>query len=575
MNIFKNQGLDSSSTLSKHFMPHQIAWIQAERAIHEQHRQAVALAEKSVRIGWTYADAFKNVRKRLWFKNRDYLFATKDYPSALEYVRQCYQFAEVFNLTRSVISHGEESLSLNRLDANGRPSSFTDEVKIGVIKFDNGSRIIAFSASPQAMSVYGGDVGLDEFAKHPNARLLWETAQARVTWNFDLAIWSSHDGEDTLFNEFAQEARRVCVETPQPGCVFLGAPASRRLQVASQEQEHAGETPALPGPGGRLASPWNIYFRVTLSDAIRFGLVDRINRARGTNIKAEQFLSDCRARARTEEIFEQSYMCNPLGAASNHIVEWSAIERCRADYEIERVHLEAEEIGRRFGQFNPHRAERRQDQIEEFLRSSFPVLFQQCRRSLSPAREERDGERRAFSSNDPRFRLGFDVAASGQGDLATIYIDEAQGDELWLRALFTCRTEDWHFLKTVLFYFMHRLPGVQAAGDESGLGRQICWDAASLFGERFLKVNFSGKKHDLGFALMNQLSVVQKRFPRSEGDIAADYFALLKTHTGTRWAFSEGRNSLNGASHCDIAWAGALATHAHIEPAEAPWALVC
>jgi len=74
-----------------------------------------------------------------------------------------------------------------------RPSA--SEVKIGVIKFDNGSRMIAFPASRQAMAVYGGDVGLDEFAKHPNARLLWETAQARVTWNYDIAIWSSHDGE--------------------------------------------------------------------------------------------------------------------------------------------------------------------------------------------------------------------------------------------------------------------------------------------------------------------------------------------------------------------------------------------
>ena len=63
--------LDSASRLAKHFMPHQVAWIQAEEAIHAQHKQAVALAEKSVRIGWTYADAFKNVRKRLWFKDRD------------------------------------------------------------------------------------------------------------------------------------------------------------------------------------------------------------------------------------------------------------------------------------------------------------------------------------------------------------------------------------------------------------------------------------------------------------------------------------------------------------------------
>ncbi len=538
--------LESDSKLSKHFMPHQIAWIQAEKAIHDQHKQVVALAEKSVHIGWTYADAFKNVRKRIWFKQRDYLFATKDYPSALEYVRQCYKFAEVFDLTRSVISHGEESLSLNRLDDKGRPSAFTDEVKIGVIKFDNGSRIIAFSASPQAMSVYGGDVGLDEFAKHPNARLLWETAQARVTWNYDLALWSSHDGEDTLFNEFAQEARAAC------GSGGITRGLRRRPVAFPGPLQEVGTTPGLPAK--KLNVPWNIYFRVTLPDAISLGLVDTINRARGTKITQVRFLADCRARAREEEIFQQSYLCNPLGTASNHIVEWSAIERCRSDYEIERVHLEAEEIKRRFGEFSRYQAARREQQIEDFVSKEFPKLLGRENASKT------DPQYR-----DRRFRLGFDVAASGQGDLATIYIDETKGDGLWLRGLFTCRTEDWHFLKTVLFYFLEHLPRVQAAGDESGLGRQICWEAAAQYAGRFLKVNFGGKKHDLGFTIMNQLSAGEKHFPKSEADVAADYFALRKTHTGTRWAFSEARNSLNAASHCDIAWAGALATHAHLE----------
>src|SRR2546422_9029282 len=134
--------LDSDSRLAKHFLPHQISWIQAEKAIHAQHKQALALAEKSVRIGWTYADAFKNVRKRLWFKNRDYLFATKDYASALEYIRQCYTFAEIFNLTHAITRHGEEYIQVNRPDEQGRPSTLTEEVKVGVIKFDNGSRII-------------------------------------------------------------------------------------------------------------------------------------------------------------------------------------------------------------------------------------------------------------------------------------------------------------------------------------------------------------------------------------------------------------------------------------------------
>ena len=75
---------------------------------------------------------------------------------------------------------------------------------------------------------------------------------------------------------------------------------------------------------------------------------------------------------------------------------------------------------------------------------------------------------------------------------------------------------------------------------------------------------------------MNQLATAEKRFPRSDQDIAADFFALRKFYTGTRWAFSEGRNTVNPASHCDIAWAAALASHAHTEKKEEePWALLC
>jgi hypothetical protein len=111
-----------------------------------------------------------------------------------------------------------------------------------------------------------------------------------------------------------------------------------------------------------------------------------------------------------------------------------------------------------------------------------------------------------------------------------------------------------------------------AAGDESGLGRQICWDTAKRFPSRFTQVNFSSKKHDLGFALMNQLATAKKRFPRSEQDIASDYFALRKTYEGSRWVFSESPNTLNPASHCDIAWAGALASEAHSRKKPQVWA---
>lgn len=61
---------------------------------------------------------------------------------------------------------------------------------------------------------------------------------------------------------------------------------------------------------------------------------------------------------------------------------------------------------------------------------------------------------------------------------------------------------------------------------------------------------------------MNQLSIAEKRFPRGQQDIAADFFALRKIHNGTRWV-KETSNTLNPASHCDIAWAAALASCAH------------
>ena len=538
--------IDSDSLLAEYFTQYQICWIHAEDSFHEAKKQVFALAEKSVRIGWTFCDGFKNVRKRLQFKNRDYLFVTRDWTSALEYMNQVYKFAEMMGYTRAVLSHGENIVRVPKREIDGSIGSVTEDVRVGEIKFDNGSRILAFSSNPYAMAVYGGDVGIDEFAKHPNPKALWQTAQGRVTWNYDLAVWSSHDGENTLFNQFAQQARQAC------------APAS-----------DANASSALPQkPSLKNGSPWNLYFRVTMPDAVELGLLDIMNLTTGANATPEQFLADCQARAGSDEIYQQSYLCNPQGAEAAYVVEWSAIEHCRFDYPFERLHLEADDIRSRFFQFTPGNAERRQDKINTFILEKFPVLFGSKKpdpSSYCPG---------SLPDPKPQLNLGFDVAASGQGDLAAIYIDEFKRPNYWARALLTLRTEDWHFIAAALFCFLDNL-NCHAAGDESGLGRQLCWEASSEFGSRFLKVNFAAKKSDLGFSLMNQLATAEKRFPRSEQDIAGDFFALRKSYTGTRWAFSEGRNTFNPASHCDIAWAAALSTYAYTNQLERPWAMVC
>jgi phage FluMu gp28-like protein len=103
--------IESDGKLSSYFLPHQLTWIADD--------SRMQLAEKSVRIGWTYGDSFKNVRKRILLKNRNYLFQTKDQQSSIEYLKTCMQFARIFNFTRSILSHGEDSVRVQSKRENG------------------------------------------------------------------------------------------------------------------------------------------------------------------------------------------------------------------------------------------------------------------------------------------------------------------------------------------------------------------------------------------------------------------------------------------------------------------------
>jgi len=538
---------------SRIFLPYQLCWIFDDAPLR--------LAEKSVRIGWTFADAFKNVRKRLRHPRRDYLFSSKDQTTAIEYVNTCYQFCQLFNHTKSILSHGIEDWKVP-VFKDGKNTGFTEDFKVGYIKFDNRSRILSFSSNPHALRAYGGDVGLDEFAFHADAQTLWASASGRTTWGFDLAIWSSHNGNDSIFYTFCREAARGSLSRAQGS---LGRAASEESIPSPLTGRGQGEG-SLPSPGGEgqgegglpqrssnisaLRIPhsalpvWN-HYRVTLPDAIESGLVEKINQVRGTRLTREQFLQDCKRRARLPEVFEQEYMCNPMGG-TECIVKLAEIDRCRFEYEIERLDLEEKEVFELFDEYRPETQFTREREITNFIHQAFAQLF---------------------ASRD-RHRLGFDVAASGRGNLTVIYVDrllEGQGGPVELAGLFTCRTQDWHFIKTVLYTFMLRLNSVSVCGDETGLGRQICWETSRRFPGTFDSVNFSSEKNNIGFLLMNQLAVAEKRFPRGQQyeDIACDFAALRKHYTGTRWLFTEAQNPLNPASHCDIAWAAGLASKAN------------
>jgi len=83
--------------------------------------------------------------------------------------------------------------------------------------------------------------------------------------------------------------------------------------------------------------------------------------------------------------------------------------------------------------------------------------------------------------------MGFDVAASGKGDLTVFYVDEFQRPNFWLRLLFTCRTDDWHFIKTVLFALMQVLPQCRWPGTKPGWGGKFAGRPPGSSGATFIR----------------------------------------------------------------------------------------
>jgi len=90
---------------------------------------------------------------------------------------------------------------------------------------------------------------------------------------------------------------------------------------------------------------------------------------------------------------------------------------------------------------------------------------------------------RAAHQNAGAVRLGFDVAASGEGDLAAIYIDRKEASRLKLAGLFTCRTTTTGiFCKRFCGMFHRRLLALKICRDENRAGPgKICWETAKRF----------------------------------------------------------------------------------------------
>lgn len=156
----------------------------------------VKVSEKSRRIGMSWAEAADTALLGASTSGMDswYIGYTKD--MALEFIRDCADWARSYGLAAGEIEEGEEVF----IDGEEKQSilAFT-------IRFASGWRITALSSSPRNLRGKQGRVIIDEAAFHSALAELLKAALALLIWGGQVHIISTHNGAENPFNVLCQD----------------------------------------------------------------------------------------------------------------------------------------------------------------------------------------------------------------------------------------------------------------------------------------------------------------------------------------------------------------------------------
>ena len=274
------------------------------------------------------------------------------------------------------------------------------------------------------------------------------------------------------------------------------------------------------------------FHRTTLDDAIAEGFVEKVNEAKAAKGRPvqtrEEFREQIRRGCISRDAFESQYMCIPNQARGQQLIEPADLLRATVRLDVLRRHFESD-LSDRSDLADGH-----------FWRGFFA------------------GRRHAF---------GYDIGRTG--DLTSIWVNRISGETAGLAALITMRGIRFETQKSVVRALLDA--GGVGCGDKTGLGMAVCEDLEEHYAGTFLGVNFASSKIQLGTLLQSAFEAGKQQIPLEMPEVKTDLAAIKKETTGAgRLLFTEGRNELLPASHCDIAWSAALALFAAAELAGGP-----
>lgn len=170
-------------------LPYQRAWVADQ--------SPVKVWEKSRRIGASWCDAADSAlvaakSRAAGGMSTYYLAYNKD--MTRQYVQDVAYWAEVYGLA------AEEMEEIVVRDEG-------QDVSIFQVRFDSGFVVQGLSSNPNNLRSKQGRVRIDEAAFVKDLRALLKAALALIMWGGDVAILSTHDGDDNDFNQLVQDIR--------------------------------------------------------------------------------------------------------------------------------------------------------------------------------------------------------------------------------------------------------------------------------------------------------------------------------------------------------------------------------
>jgi len=287
-------------------------------------------------------------------------------------------------------------------------------------------------------------------------------------------------------------------------------------------------------------SEWNLFLRhekekgesslwsgqtTTLIDAIEDGLVEKINETRGLNLTREEFIEQTKTLLGSIEAYEEECLCIAQ-IRGLPAIPWIDILAAQQDYHCDCRTIVGDAV-----------------QGEQVDPSVQAVLNENLWNGLDASK---------------RYSLGYDVARNGH--LASVFVNETDGKNH--RCVMNVRFHKCKLpaQREFIAQGMRQLRGMTGAGDSTGLGLQVCEELSDMFVGRFEMVNFSTFKPHIVGRLRGAYQDGRKIIPREPEDIAYDARGILCQTNGTRMTYTESKNPANENSHCDLAYADALAT---------------